>query len=324
MAMKNTLVLISLGGTIASLPSSSGRAIAGALSGKDLMDKLQIECAAPVEVITLYQKPSNAITTDDLLQLRALCLELSQRPDVAGLVVSQGTDTLEDTAYFLDSSLELPDTALVVTGAQRVPYAPGSDAGPNLRDALKVASATQARGAGTLVVFNEEIHAASSVRKISSYQLNGFGSPGIGPMGFVDGDEVRLSKRLQRAKVIAPGAQLPRVDILPVALDASPALLQAAVASGAKGLVIDAIGRGHVPPSWVEPLAAVLQAGIPVVVATSTHWGRVEEAYEYSGSLAEQVALGALKANHLNARKARLRLMCALSCTMPIDQSILS
>lgn len=324
MDMKNTVVLISLGGTIASLPSSSGRAIAGALSGKDLMDKLQITSDGSVEVITLCQKPSNAITTDDLLQLRALCLELSQRKDVVGLVVSQGTDTLEDTAYFLDTSLDLADIALVVTGAQRVPYAAGSDAGPNLRDALKVASTVQARGAGTLVVFNEEIHAASSVRKISSYQLNGFGSPGIGPQGFVDGDEVRLSKRLQRTNVIAPGEQLPRVDIITVSIDASPALLEAAVASGAKGLVIDAIGRGHVPPSWIEPLGAVLNAGIPVVIASSTHWGRIAEAYEYPGSLAEQVSLGALKANHLNARKARLRLMCALSCNMPIDQSILS
>lgn len=324
MDMKNTVILISLGGTIASLPSSSGRAIAGALSGKDLMDKLQITSDGPVEVITLCQKPSNAITTDDLLQLRALCLELAQRKDVAGLVVSQGTDTLEDTAYFLDSSLELTDTALVVTGAQRVPYAPGSDAGPNLRDALKVAYAPQARGMGTLVVFNEEIHAANTVRKLSSYQLNGFGSPGIGPLGFVDGNEVRLSKRLQRLNVIAPGNKLPRVDILPVAIDASPALLGASVASGAKGLVIDAIGRGHVPPSWIEPLGALLKAGIPVVVASSTQWGRIAEVYEYPGSLAEQVSIGVLKASHLNARKARLRLMCALSCNMPIDQSILS
>ncbi len=324
MDMKNTVVLISLGGTIASLPSSSGRAVAGALSGKELMDSLKIESDGPVEVITLCQKPSNAITIDDLLQLRTLCLELAQRTDVVGLVVSQGTDTLEDTAYFLDSTLELLDTALVVTGAQRVPYAAGSDAGPNLRDALKVARTASARSAGTLVVFNEEIHAASSVRKLSSYQLNGFGSPGLGPMGFVDGDEVMLSKRLLRSSVIAPGEKLPRVDIIPVAIDASPALLEAAVASGAKGLVIDAIGRGHVPPSWIEPLAAVLNAGVPVVIATSTQWGRVDEVYEYPGSLAEQVALGALKANHLNARKARLRLMCALSCNLPINQSILS
>ncbi|MBL1272121.1 MAG: L-asparaginase [Marinobacter maritimus] len=322
--MKNTVILISLGGTIASLPSSSGRAIAGALSGKELMEKLQIESDGPVEVITLFRKPSNAITTADLLQLRTLCIGLSQREDVAGLVVSQGTDTLEDTAYFLDTSLALPDTAVVVTGAQRVPYAPGSDAGPNLRDALKVAGSPQARGAGALVVFNEEIHAANSVRKLSSYQLNGFGSPGIGPMGFVDGGEVRLCKQLQRSNIIVPGEQLPRVDILPVAVDASPALLEAAVASGAKGLVIDAIGRGHIPPSWVEPLRSALNAGVPVVVTSSTHWGRVEEVYEYSGSLAEQVSMGAVKANHLNARKARLRLMCALSCKMPIDQSTFS
>ena len=82
--MKNTVILISLGGTIASLPSSSGRAIAGALSGKELMEKLQIESDGPVEVITLFRKPSNAITTADLLQLRTLCIGLSQREDVAG------------------------------------------------------------------------------------------------------------------------------------------------------------------------------------------------------------------------------------------------
>jgi L-asparaginase len=238
------------------------------------------------------------------------------------LVLSQGTDTLEDTAYFLDTSLALEDTALVVTGAQRAPYAPGSDAGPNLRDAIKVASAPQARGAGTLVLFNQEIHGASYVRKLSSYQLNGFGSPGVGPVGFVDGDEVRLTRQLQRLCAIAPGEQLPRVDIIPVALGASPALLEAAVASGAQGLIIDAVGRGQVPPDWMEPLGVIRAAGVPVVVVSSTQWGRLAEAYEYQGSLAEQVAIGVLKASHLNARKARLRLMCALSCNMLIDQSL--
>ncbi|RMJ03816.1 L-asparaginase 2 precursor [Marinobacter litoralis] len=322
MTMKNTVVLISLGGTIASLPDSSGRAVAGALSGKELMDTLKIESDGQVEVITLFQKPSNALTTSDLLQLRTLCLEQAERPEVAGLVVSQGTDTLEDTAYFLDTTLALTDTALVVTGAQRVPYAPGSDAGPNLRDAIKVAGSTEARGAGTVVVFNEEIHSAASVRKVSSYQLNGFASPGVGPLGFVDGDEVRLNHRLQRSSTIVPGEQLPRVDILPVAIDASPALLEASVASGTQGLVLDAIGRGHIPPSWIEPLGNAISRGIPVVVASSTHWGRIAEVYEYPGSLAEQVSLGALKANHLNARKARLRLMCALSGNTPIEQSI--
>lgn len=324
MHMKNIVVLVSLGGTIASIPDSSGRAVAGALSGKELMDSLKIEGTGPVEVVTLHQKPSNAITTDDLLQLRALCLELSQREEVAGVVVSQGTDTLEDTAYFLDTSLTLPDTGLVVTGAQRVPYAPGSDAGPNLRDATQVARAPQARGRGALVVFNEEVHAASSVRKLSSYQLNGFGSPGIGPIGFVDGDEARLGIPPQQSRTVTPGKQLPRVDIIPVALDASPALIKAAIESGAKGLVIDAIGRGHVPPCWVKPLAAVIDAGVPIAIASSTLWGNLAEVYEYPGCLAELVALGALKASHLNARKARLRLMCALSGAMPINQSLFS
>jgi L-asparaginase len=127
---------------------------------------------------------------------------------------------------------------------------------------------------------------------------------------------------LQRLSAIAPGEELPRVDIIPVAIGASPALLEAAVASGAQGLIIDGVGRGQVPPDWMEPLGVLRAAGVPVVVVSSTQWGRLAEAYEYRGSLAEQVAIGVLKASHLNARKARLRLMCALSCNMPINQSI--
>jgi len=111
---------------------------------------------------------------------------------------------------------------------------------------------------------------------------------------------------------------------MPVAIGASPALLEAAVTSGAQGLVIDAVGRGHVPPNWMEPLSVLMSAGVPVAVVSSTQWGRLAEVYEYPGSLAEQVSLGVLKASHLNARKARLRLMCALSCNMSIDQSIFS
>lgn len=311
--MEKKLILISLGGTIASLPSESGRAVAGALSGSELIETLNIECDYSVEVCTLYKKPSNSITTDDLLQLRSYCLELEKRKDVAGIVVSQGTDTLEDTAFFLDTSIKPMNIGLVVTGAQRVPYAPGSDAGPNLRDALKVAGSPEARRAGALVVFNEEIHAANLVSKISSYQLNGFGSPGIGPIGFVDGDNIYITKRTSHLDSISPGTELPRVDIIPVAIDASPILLEASISSGAKGVVIDAIGRGHVPPGWVEPIKNSIEANIPVAVVSSTLWGSLAEAYEYSGSLAELSDLGVIKANHLNAKKARLRLMCAIS-----------
>ena len=315
------VVVFSLGGTIASIRSATGKALAGALSGEDLFRQLKIDTVADVELQTLLQKPSNAITTDDLLSLRQHCITAAYRADVAGIVVSQGTDTLEDTAYFLDATLDLAGTGLVVTGAQRVPYAAGSDAGPNLRDAITTARSTAARGQGALVVFNEEIHAGDVVRKISSFQVNGFGSPGYGPLGFVDGGDIYMRHRAGRAVTIAPGKVLPRVDILPVTLGAHPALIEASVNSGARGLVLDAIGRGHVPPDWMDGLDRVARRGIPIVVTSVTLSGRLAEAYEYRGSLADLVEIGAVAVHHLSARKARLRMMSALSADIDIDSA---
>ncbi len=317
------VVVFSLGGTIASIRSGSGKAVAGALSGEDLFRQLNIPIDASVEMQTLSRKPSNAITPQDLLALRQHCLDAAARPEVVGIVVSQGTDTLEDTACFLDISLDLQDTGLVVTGAQRVPYAAGSDAGPNLRDAITVARSGAARGQGALVVFNEEIHAGDTVCKVSSFQLNGFASPAHGPLGYVDGDVVRMRLRAPRAYMIVPDADLPRVDILPVSLGAHPALITASVTSGARGLVLDAVGRGHVPPDWMESLTAVARQ-VPIVVTSATHAGRLAEAYEYTGSLAELTAIGVIPVHNVSARKARLRLMCAISADLAITSDTMN
>lgn len=318
------VVIFSLGGTISSIRSSSGKALSGALSGADLFSQLNIPVDGSVEVQTLSQKPSNAITTDDLLSLHRHCIAAAARPEVAGIVVSQGTDTLEDTVYFLDTTLDLSEVGLIVTGAQRVPYAPGSDAGPNLRDAITVARSAPARGQGALVVFNEEIHAGDTVLKASSFQVSGFTSPGYGPLGHVDGDTTRMRQRAPRAPLVVPGNPLPRVDILPVSLAAHPAVIEASVNSGARGLVLDAIGRGHVPPDWMESLTAVAKLRIPIAVTSSTLSGRLAEAYEYTGSLAEIAQIGAVAVHNISARKARLRMMCALSAGQDIDSELMN
>ena len=321
---RSKVVIFSLGGTISSVRSSSGKALSGAMPGEDLFRQLNIPIDSSVEIQTLSQKPSNAITAEDLLSLRRHCIAAAARPEVAGIVVSQGTDTLEDTVCFLDTCLDLQDTGVIVTGAQRVPYAPGSDAGPNLRDAITVARSAPARRQGALVVFNEEIHAGDAVLKTSSFQLGGFTSPGYGPLGHVDGDIVRMRQRAPRAPVIEPGNTLPRVDILTVSLAAHPAVIEACVNSGARGLVLDAVGRGHVPPDWMEGLAAVAKEGIPIAVTSSTHSGRLAEVYEYTGSLAEIAQMGAVAAHNISARKARLRMMCALSAGQTIDSQIMN
>jgi len=307
------ITLFALGGTIASLRGESGRAVAGAMTGAELVTSLALDTRVELEVITLAQKPSNALQLKDIFAVRDRCAR-AVADGAAGVVISQGTDMLEDSAFLLDLITDLPDAGLVLTGAQRVPYAPGSDAGPNIRDAITTAASPAARGAGALVVFDQEIHEARHVRKVSSHRLRGFGSPGHGPIGHVDGAHVDL--RAAAAPVprfVGLQPPLPRVDILPAAMEASPLLLRAAVESGARGLVLDGLGRGQVPPDWMPEIAALRQAGLPIAVTSSTLSGRLGTDYDYPGCLAELTALGVQPCDELSARKARLLLMCRMA-----------
>lgn len=270
--------------------------------------------AIDVEVRSLLQKPSNAITRDDLMSLRRECQALAESSDVTGIVITHGTDTLEETAYFLDITLPASPT-LVLTGSQRAPHEPGTDAFRNIADAVMVAASDEARGLGTLVVFNQSIFSARQVRKVNSFQVNGFAAPDVGPLGYVDGDRVRVAMHPARPEPLElpADATLPRVDILPAYLDASPALLEAAVAGGAAGLVIDGLGRGHVPPEWLDIIPRITAQGIPVVIVSSCPSGPVHASYEFVGSLASLEEAGIVAVPDLSARKARLALSVLLA-----------
>lgn len=307
------IVVLSTGGTIASAPGEDGRNVSGALPGEVLTQKLNLPDAYQLEVHSLFQKPSNAITGQDLLVLHRECQALMQRGDVNGIVITHGTDTLEDTAYFLASTLDTAGCTLVLTGSQRVPHAEGTDAFVNLRQSIIVAGAPAARGMGALLVFNESIYSAYTVRKLSSFQLNGFGSPSHGRLGYVDNDKVWIHQRPVLQPVLAIGPELPRVDIHSAYLDAPGDLIDASVVQGAKGLVIAGVGRGHVPPDWMPHIRKALAANVVVVICSACLHGPVHQSYEFPGSLHDLEEAGAITAGDLGARKARLRLMAYLS-----------
>jgi L-asparaginase len=310
------IVVLTTGGTIASSEGPAGRSRSGALPGDALMARVDLDGAdlPRIEVESVLQKPSNAISLEDLRTLRRRCLELAASGEVAGLVITHGTDTLEETAYFLDITLPEGPT-VVVTGAQRAPHQPGTDAFGNIADAIRVAATPQAAGLGALVVFNQTVFAARQVRKVSSYQLHGFAAPETGPLGYVDDERVRLASRPIRPSGVPLSVEgaLPRVDILPAYLDASPGLVDAAVRDGAGGLVIDGLGRGHVPPAWVEAIADATARGTPVIVVSSCPSGPVSASYEFTGSLASLKQSGAIPVTDLSARKARLALSVILA-----------
>lgn len=307
------IVILSTGGTIASVPDESGRNIAGALKGDALLSQVQVPADVELQVLSVFQKPSNSLTAKDLLILANKCQQLIDDGNTDGIVITHGTDTLEDTAYFLECVLNQANTVVTITGSQRVPYAAGTDAYVNLQHAITVAKTDACRRKGVLLVFNETVLAAALTRKTSTYQLNGFSSPGFGCLGFVDGDNVFLYQQALRQPLLKiSAADLPRVEILTVYADSSPISLAALVDANVAGIVIEGVGRGQVPPSWLPEIARAAEKGIKILVCSTALTGPVATSYEYPASLFDLEQLGAIGVSGLNARKARIRLMLIL------------
>ncbi|WP_157659162.1 asparaginase [Thauera butanivorans] len=317
-----TIHLLSTGGTIASAPGQDGRDISGALPGEALVQALALGSEIRLEVHSVLQKPSNAIDAGDWALIARECAALMASGKADGIVVSHGTDTLEDTAYYLECVLDTSRAPVVVTGAQRVPHALGSDAYINLRRAIEAAADDACRGLGVLVAFNESLYGASFVRKVSSFRLDGFDAPGLGCLGFIDNGRVALLQYPARQPRLGHAAPLPRVDIVPAYGGAAAAMLAAVVASGPAGLVLDGVGRGHVPPEWMPVLREAIAGGLAVLVCSSTLHGATHQSYQFAGSLHELEQAGALAVAHLSARKARIRLAVALAGGMRAPEAL--
>lgn len=310
------IVLLSTGGTIASAPGDAGRSVSGALPGEELLARTGLDGQFEIQVHSIFQKPSNAIGPEQWHALAAECRRLMSDGQTAGIVITHGTDTLEDTAYYLECVLDTSSVPVVVTGSQRVPHALGSDACANLRHAIELAASDEASGLGVLVAFNQSAFSANFVRKVSSFQLHGFDAPGLGPLGFIDEGCLHLLQLPMRQAQLPPAERFPRIGILTVHGGADTQIVEAALSTGLDGVVIEGVGRGHVPPEWMDILEPRLLAGLPAVVCTAALHGPTHQTYQFRGSLHELEQAGALAVNHLSARKARIRMGLLIAAGM--------
>ena len=315
------IAVIGTGGTISSLGASSldvldypdfGQKLAAAAL-LDRFPETQL-VAAPVPV-TMRQVGSTEIGPAEWLELRALIDKIA-RDDAAtaGFVVTHGTATLEETAFFLNLTLGVTQPVVVV-GAQRPASALGTDAGMNLVNALRVAGSDQARGKGVLVLLNDEIHAARDVVKTSTYRLQTFRSLDFGALGHVDGDGVHFYRAPLGAHMPeGPFAHselaqpLPRVDIVYSYAGADAALVDAAVAAGARGLVSAGFAPGSPTPDQRAAFERAAKAGIVVVQCTRAFSGRVAPRRRLRET-------GLVAGEDLTPQKARILLMLALTTT---------
>jgi L-asparaginase len=305
------ILILSLGGTITMLPAAAG-GIVPTLGAAELVAAVpRLADVAEVEARSLFRLPSPSLSPGNLVEV-ARQIEEAFAQGVAGAVVVQGTDTIEESAFLLD--LLLPgDQPVVVTGAMRGPDAPGADGPANLLAAVSTAASPEARGLGALVVLNYDIHAARFVRKAHTARPSAFASPMMGPIGVVAEGRPRIHARLPRlAGQPSYGGPPSPVALLHWAMGEDGRMLEALPRLGYAGAVIEGMGAGHVPAE-VAPLLGELAARIPVVLASRCLAGPVfTNTYGYPGGEIDLLGRGLISAGFLSGLKARLLLGLAL------------
>ncbi|QLG60447.1 asparaginase [Halorarum salinum] len=307
-----TVVVVSLGGTIAS--TSDGDGASPSLSGRDLVDAVPgLGDVADVETLEFATVPSPHLTYEDLLDLVERIREFDDDPGTTGVVVTQGTDVLEEAAYFVDLCYD-GGTPVVFTGAMRNPSLAGPDGPANLLASVRVAGGLVGRDAGTLVCFNGRVHAAREATKTNSTNVDTFRSPEFGPLAVVEEDRVTWRRRAENPDpTLSPDREGLSVDVeaVTVTFDASTALLDACADGDA--VCLAALGAGHVPPGIVPALERLREADVPIVATTRCPEGRLaRNTYDFHGSERTLVELGCLYSD-LNLQKTTVRTVAALA-----------
>ena len=302
------VAVFTLGGTIA-MQATSGEGVAPALSASDLLAAVPGLGDAGLELTIqdVVNKPGASLSFCDLFGL-ADAISTALGDGFAGVVVIQGTDTIEETAYLLDL-LVASDAPVVVTGAMRNPSLAGPDGPANILAAIRVAASGCARGLGCVVVMNDQVHAARWVAKAHTASPAAFVSPGFGPLGHIAEGRVDIPVRLRdRSPRLGPVPRLPvRVGLVTIALGDDDVLIDA-LADHADGLVVAGFGAGHVPAGTVASLAR-LAARMPVVLTSRTGAGPVHHrTYGFPGSETDLLARGLISAGYLAPLKARVLL----------------
>lgn len=306
------IAMVFTGGTISMRVDPLAGGAQPALSARDILSAARgIEEVAELRVEEWGRFPGPHMDAERMWALRARLLQLVDEPAIDGVVVTHGTDTIEETAYLVARSV-LTEKPIVFTGAMRNLSELGWDGPANLVDAVRVASHPEARGYGVLLVMNGRAYSAVDVTKAHTHVLDAFESPGLGPVAEVDDEAVIFRRALPvQRPVLTPDAPATPVDIVGAWAGADGRMLDAVLPS-ARGVVVSALGRGNVPPLMADALVRWRDAGKPVVITSRTGRGRVGQTYGYPGGGKRLGELGTIFAGAHRATQARIDLMLAL------------
>jgi L-asparaginase len=311
MSARRHVHVLFTGGTISMRVDPGTGAAVPALSGEEIVSKVPgLKKEARLTLEDYARLPGPQVTPDWMWRLKERAAAVLADPSVDGVVLTHGTDTLEETAFLLDLTLD-SHKPVVFCGAMRTMSEPGWDGPANLLAVVRTAVHPASPGRGALVTVGEQIHAAAEATKWHTQSLASFRSP-HGPLGVIDRGQPVYHRPRFRAPALPARRLVSEVDLHTMAAGVDDALLRASLARGARGLVLEATGCGNVPPAALPALRAALAARIPIVLVSRCAEGRLAPAYGYEGGGRMLKEMGLIFAQELPGPKARIKLMVAL------------
>lgn len=310
--MSKKLLIIHTGGTISMKEGEDGKVSPSAEN--PLLSALErLNHPAKLVQESLFNIPSPHINIEHWEQLKNRIEKAVNEENMDGIVITHGTDTLEETSYFLDLALNV-NVPIAITGAMRSSNELGADGLINLQSAILVALNEESRDKGVLVVMNDEIHNAKFVTKTHTTNVATFQTPTFGPCGLVTKESVIFFQKLTAYERF-PLNQLTRINVqlLKAYVGMDSFLLEKLAESRCDGVVIEALGAGNLPPSCLDGVAALVKANIPVVIVSRAFNGITQDVYDYVGGGKQLKQQGIIFTKGLSGQKARIKLMVLLN-----------
>ncbi len=309
---KKNILIVFTGGTFSmKIDEKTGGAIPF-FHGEELIEMIpEAGKLAKISILNFGNFPGPHMTPERMLKLSKIVKKNIDKKNIDGIIVTHGTDTLEETAYFLDLTVKT-DKPIVVIGAMKTSSEEDWDGPRNLLDAIHICKNRNSKGIGVLVCLNGEINAASEVTKTHTENVETFHSLDFGALGFVERGRVWYNRIPRKLEGVETGKVNSNVDIIKVYAGIKDKLFKFAADSGVSGLVVEALGVGNVPPPAFDGIKYVIEKNIPVVLVSRCPSGETLDVYSYEGAGKWLKELGVIFTDYLNGQKARIKLILAL------------
>lgn len=317
--MKNILIVFT-GGTFSMRIDENTKAAVPFYSAKELLEKIPgAQNLANISIYEFGNYPGPHMTPELMLELSKKINRFVVQQEVDGIIVTHGTDTLEETAYFLDLTVKT-EIPIVVIGAMKTSSEPDWDGPGNLLDAIRICNTENSKGLGVLVCLNGEINAASEVTKTHTENMETFRSLDFGSLGFVEKGKVVFNRLPRKLETYETDKIDSNVDLIKVYAGMNEKFFKLSADSGVHGVVVEAMGVGNVPPPAFGGIKYIVEKNIPVVLVSRCPAGETLDIYGYPGAGKWLKKMGVIFSDYLNGQKARIKMMICLGKTTGLNE----